>query len=388
MNSEWQKVKLKDVVEINPKESIKKGTFLKKIAMDKLKPFCRDITDYEVTEFNGGSKFRNEDTIMASITPCLENGKIAKVNILDENEVGFGSTEYIIFRAIDGITNADFIYYLIYSDIVREPAIKSMVGTSGRQRVQKDVVANLKINLPSYDEQSKIAAILKSLDDKIELNNQINKNLEQQAQAIFKSWLKNSKSTIKIGDMAQNILDYTPSKHKKVILINSSDVTNGNFNHHSLSENSNLKGHFKKRFKKYDILYSEIRPKNHHYAYCQFDPENYIASTRLMIIRNKSEYISSSLLYQCIMLNKVFNEFTLKTETRSGTFPQGRYEDIAAIQVPYKIIEEQKDITAILDNFYEIIWLNQKENFNLTNIRDTLLPKLMNGEIDVSEINL
>ena len=100
MNSEWQKVKLKDVIEINPKESIKKGNPSKKIAMDKLKPFCRDIIDYEFTAFNGGAKFRNEDTIMASITPCLENGKIAKVNILDDDEVGFGSTEYIIFRAI------------------------------------------------------------------------------------------------------------------------------------------------------------------------------------------------------------------------------------------------------------------------------------------------
>ena len=162
MNSEWQKVQLKDVLEINPKESIKKGKLSKKIAMDKLKPFCRDIIDYELTAFNGGAKFRNGDTIMASITPCLENGKVAKVNILDDDEVGFGSTEYIIFRAIKNITDSDFVYYLVCSDIVREPAIKSMVGSSGRQRVQKDVVANLEINIPPYNEQVKISSTLKS----------------------------------------------------------------------------------------------------------------------------------------------------------------------------------------------------------------------------------
>jgi type I restriction enzyme S subunit len=126
--------------------------------------------------FSGGSKFRNGDTIMARITPCLENGKVAKVNILDDGEVGFGSTEYIVFRAKEGITDADFLYYLVSSPLVREPSIKSMVGSSGRQRVQTDVVQRLKIALPSLHEQHKIAEILKILDDKIELNNEINNN--------------------------------------------------------------------------------------------------------------------------------------------------------------------------------------------------------------------
>ena len=327
---------------------------------------------------HSSTKLLQKDDIIISARGTV--GEIAMIPF----PMSFNQSCYGI-RGKKHLIDNTYLYYLIKNSI---KSLKKITHGSVFDTITRDTFKNIEVNIPSINLQIKIAEILSTLDDKIELNNQINKNLEQQAQAIFKSWLKNSKSTIKIGDMAQNILDYTPSKHKKVILINSSDVTNGNFNHHSLSENSNLKGHFKKRFKKYDILYSEIRPKNHHYAYCQFDPENYIASTRLMIIRNKSEYISSSLLYQYIMLNKVFNEFTLKTETRSGTFPQGRYEDIAAIQVPYKIIEEQKDITAILDNFYEIIWLNQKENFNLTNIRDTLLPKLMNGEIDVSEINL
>ena len=327
---------------------------------------------------HSSTKLLQKDDIIISARGTV--GEIAMIPF----PMSFNQSCYGI-RGKKHLIDNTYLYYLIKNSI---KSLKKITHGSVFDTITRDTFKNIEVNIPSINLQIKIAEILSTLDDKIELNNQINKNLEQQAQAIFKSWLKNSKSTIKIGDMAQNILDYTPSKHKKVILINSSDVTNGNFNHHSLSENSNLKGHFKKRFKKYDILYSEIRPKNHHYAYCQFDPENYIASTRLMIIRNKSEYISSSLLYQYIMLNKVFNEFTLKTETRSGTFPQGRYEDIAAIQVPYKIIEEQKDITAILDNFYEIIWLNQKENFNLTNIRDTLLPKLMSGEIDVSEINL
>jgi type I restriction enzyme S subunit len=169
--------KLYEFVILNPKETLPKGTISKKIAMDKLQPFTRDILGYDVEPYAGGTKFRNGDTIMARITPCLENGKIAQVNILDENEIGFGSTEYIVFRAKEEVTDPDYVYYLVCSSNIREVAIKSMVGSSGRQRVQTDVVQNIEIEMPIFDEQVKIASILKSFDDKITLNNAINKNL-------------------------------------------------------------------------------------------------------------------------------------------------------------------------------------------------------------------
>ncbi len=175
--SNWTTKKLSEIVSFNPRETIKKGTPAKKVAMDILVPFCRDVPSFEITEFNGGTKFRNGDTIMARITPCLENGKTAKINVLDDNEVGFGSTEYIVFRAIEGITDEDFVYYLVCSPIVRNPAIKSMVGSSGRQRVQTDVLKNLEVSVPDINTQHKIGSLLKSIDDKIALNTKINENL-------------------------------------------------------------------------------------------------------------------------------------------------------------------------------------------------------------------
>jgi len=169
--------KLSEIADFNPRESIKKGTFGRKVAMDILQPFCRDIPGFEYAAYTGGTKFRNGDTIMARITPCLENGKISKVNILDDGEIGFGSTEYIVFRAKKGIVDEDFLYYLVCSPIVREPAIKSMVGSSGRQRVQTDVVQNLEVDIPDFATQRKIGQLLKSLDDKIALNTAINTKL-------------------------------------------------------------------------------------------------------------------------------------------------------------------------------------------------------------------
>ena len=188
MHKNWHEFILKDFAELNPKEQLSKGVVAKKVPMELLSPFCRNITKYEISEYSGGSKFRNGDTIMARITPCLENGKRARVSILDNDEIAFGSTEFIVFRARKDISDTDFIYYLVCSDLIRQPAIKSMVGSSGRQRVQTDVIENLQLLLPPLQIQKKIAAVLSALDDKIELNNKINQKLEQQAQAIFKSW--------------------------------------------------------------------------------------------------------------------------------------------------------------------------------------------------------
>ena len=173
---EWLEKRMDEIAEFNPRESIKKGTIAKKVAMDKLQPFCRDIPGYEMEAFTGGTKFRNGDTIMARITPCLENGKTARVDILDDDEIGFGSTEYIVFRAKEGY-DPDFIYYLVTSPVVREPAIKSMVGSSGRQRVQTDVVQQLKVMVPCLQEQQAISSILRALEDKIAANRRINENL-------------------------------------------------------------------------------------------------------------------------------------------------------------------------------------------------------------------
>ena len=180
--------RLGDIIQFNPPERLAKGTIAPKVAMEQLQPFTRAISGYEMAAYSGGSKFRNGDTLMARITPCLENGKIAYVSILDDGEVGFGSTEYIVFRNIEGVTDNKFIYYFVSNPRFRNIAIKSMVGSSGRQRVQQSVLENLEVKLPPLSEQKRIAAILGALDDKIELNRRINANLEEQAMALYKSW--------------------------------------------------------------------------------------------------------------------------------------------------------------------------------------------------------
>jgi len=184
----WKECKLGDVVEINPTEILIRGEPAKKIAMELLQPFTKKVAGYSIEPFNGGMKFRNGDTIVARITPSLENGKTAYIDILEKNEVAFGSTEYIVLREKKEISDKQFIYYFSISGDFRDMAILAMTGSSGRQRVETDVVRNHAFLLPPLPEQRAIAGVLSSLDDKIDLLHRQNKTLEAMAETLFRQW--------------------------------------------------------------------------------------------------------------------------------------------------------------------------------------------------------
>lgn len=387
--AEWVMKKLKDIANFNPRESLAKGVVAKKVAMDKLQPFCRDIPGYELEPFSGGTKFRNGDTIMARITPCLENGKTAKVAVLDDGEVGFGSTEYIVFRAKDGI-DEDFIYYLVCSPLVREPAIKSMVGSSGRQRVQADVVQNLEIMVPDYEEQKRISGILKSLDDKIAANTEVNKNLLEQMQALYKAWFVDfepfggvrpsnwndtniyaianiiygapfasklfntdglGKPIIRIRDLKeQAFVTFTTEEHPKGHLIQPGDIVVG--------------------------MDGEFRP------YIWGNEPAWL-NQRVCIFENNRPQGKAFVLYTIKpLLNKIEQTQVATTVIHIGK------KDFDAFQIILPDEATLDSFDSITAPMIEQIVNNRLQNKRLAILRDTLLPKLMSGELDVSDIDL
>ena len=185
--SEWKEYKLSDFIDINPKVTLKSGSKHSFVEMKDLNESQKFVLPSQLKEVKGGARFQNFDTLFARITPCLQNGKISQVKGL-ENSIGFGSTEFLVFRGKESISNTDFVYYLSRYDVVRKFAEQNMIGTSGRQRVSKDAFENIELLLPSLPTQTAIAEILSSLDDKIELNNKINQELENLAQTLFKRW--------------------------------------------------------------------------------------------------------------------------------------------------------------------------------------------------------
>ena len=180
--------KLSDIVNFNPSRILKKGTVAPFIEMASLPTNTKFIKQIDEKPFSGGSKFKNGDTLFARITPCLENGKTGKVTNLKDEIIGHGSTEFIVMSAKEPEFDEDYIYYFARLPEFREFAQQRMVGTSGRQRVAWQDLADFEFIFPPKEQRKKAAALLNIYDQKIDLNTQINQTLEQIAQALFKSW--------------------------------------------------------------------------------------------------------------------------------------------------------------------------------------------------------
>ena len=388
MKYNWHIKKLSEIAHINPKESIGKGIMAKKVPMDKLQPFCRDIPEFILEEYKGGAKFRNDDTLMARITPCLENGKISKVSVLDDDEVGFGSTEYIVFRAIEGISDADFLYYLICSPLVRNPAIKSMVGSSGRQRVQIDVVADLDIELPHIEEQRKIGSILRAFDDKIALNNAINNNLEQLAKALYKDYFFNfspfsTDGTLPDGWRVGTVNDIIQLHDSKRVPLSGAERDKmakiypyyGATSLMDYVDNYLFDGIYLLLGEDGTVVDSLGFPILQ-YVYGQFWVNNHAH-----IITGK-EGFSVEELYLFFSLTNIKSIVTGAVQQKVS---QQNLKKVATI-IP------SKEVLSVFDKLIQPIFAQirniRDENARLVELRDTLLPKLMSGELDVSDIDI
>jgi type I restriction enzyme S subunit len=146
----WESVPASRLVEFNPSEPMRKGTEAPYIEMAALPTSGSWPEPPVLRPFGSGMRFRNGDTLLARITPCLENGKTAFVQCLPDNTVGWGSTEYIVMRPKPPVPH-EFGYLLARDTAFRERAIRSMTGTSGRQRVQADSLAAFKLAAPSNE---------------------------------------------------------------------------------------------------------------------------------------------------------------------------------------------------------------------------------------------
>lgn len=386
---EWKEVTLGDFMQCNPKRTIKKGQKARKITMDLLIPHSKTIRNWNYEPYSGGAKFQNGDTIMARITPCLENGKHAFVSILDKGEIAYGSTEYFVFCGKEEVSDNDFVYYLTKTPLFRDTAIKSMVGSSGRQRAQMDVLENLKMLVPKdISDQRRIASILSSLDRKIELNNKINADLEEMAQAIFKNWFVDFEP-FKDGKFVDSELGMIPEGWKVGSLGDFCNVFTGKKNTNQAIE----KG-----------LYP--------FFSCAPEPlasNDAIFNGKAIIIAGNGSYTGRTSFYNggfdlyqrtyaCTIreqdkenlmiffyhMMKQFFEPTKMGGTRGSSISYIVMGDITQQKFPYSkdwLIRFSNIANSMMDRKLRI----DKENSRLSLLRDTLLPRLMSGELEVPE---
>ena len=386
---EWKEVLLSEFLEFNPKRTIKKNEVARKITMDLLIPHSKQIYSFKYEPYTGGAKFSNGDTIMARITPCLENGKHAYVSCLNEGEIAYGSTEYIVLCGKNGVSDNEFVYYLSHTPQFVNTAIKSMVGSSGRQRAQVPVLENLIMPVPvNLSDQRKIAGILSALDAKIENNNKINANLEAQAQALFKSWF----------------VDFTPFKDQPFVDSELGPIPQG-WKVGTLFDVANLHDRYRRPLSSNQR--SLMAKKYPYYGATSLMDfvEDYIFDGEYVLmgedgsvvtekgypfiqyvwgkiwVNNHAHVLSGKDGFPTELLIPFLKTYNIKGLVTGAVQAKLNQANMAQIQIPIPPKENINNISVIIKSIYKKYRLLTEENQRLAALRDTLLPKLMSGEI-------
>ncbi|MFV9474154.1 restriction endonuclease subunit S [Advenella sp. RU8] len=443
--------KITEVVDFNPPRPIKRGAIAPFVDMAALAENQRDIAYVSEREFaGGGSRFRNGDTLFARITPCLENGKTAKVNALPAGSIAHGSTEFIVMAAKAPEYDEDYVYYLARHPDFRSFAEARMEGTSGRQRVSWQALSDFSFAFPPSDKRQIIGSILRKIDDKIDLNRHLNKTLEAMAQAIFKSWfvdfdpVKAKIAAIEQGEdplraamraisgKTNEELDQMPREHHDQLAATAELFSDA-------MEDSELgdipKGWEAVPLSKMIQLIGGGTPKRSESSYWAgtipwfsvrdvpddsdvwvVDTEEKItetglqkSSTKLLlegttIISARGTVGKLALVGKEMAMNQscygvigtegvgdLFNYFNLKESVEKlkknthgavfDTITQATFETVLCVR-PRHSVMKQFDNTVV--PLLKCIKLNVFQNRELAGLRDTLLPKLLSGELTVS----
>lgn len=313
-----------------------------------------------------------------------------------------------IIRVDKNKASNKFVLYYLQSI---KPYLLSMASNGGtRNALTKNMIEQLAINSPTLVEQRSIADTLSCIDNKIELNNRINKTLEEIAQAIFKQWFvdfdfpdengqpyKSSGGEMEESELGLipkgwkvyklgELVDSVSITHKfgsdKIIFLNTSDISEGRVLHHKFSLVEGLPGQAKKSIEKFDILFSEIRPANKRFAFIDFDSENYVVSTKLMVLRKKS-HIHPIVIYSFLTSQETLGILQQLAESRSGTFPQITFNQVKDLRVAFPVSDLLDTYTQYAWSVFKMVSNLNKQTQALEQLRDSLLPKLMSGEIRV-----
>ncbi|MDX2135279.1 MAG: restriction endonuclease subunit S [Saprospiraceae bacterium] len=384
---EWKEYKFSDFALVNPSVKIAKGEDVSFVEMKDLADGKRFCEPSQKRMLGGGSRFQSGDTLFARITPCLENGKICQVRNLDKN-VGFGSTEFHVFRGKAGVSDSDFVFYLSRWSEVRSHAEMNFDGTSGRQRVPKQAFDDLFLNLPPLPEQRAIATILSSLDDKIDLLHRQNATLEAMAEAVFRQWFvveaREEWGEGTLDDILSVKGGTTPST-------NVSEYWDGNISWTSPRDITKLDGIYlfetERRITESGLskVSSGLLPKGT-LLMTSRAPVGVLAFAEIPLAINQG-YIAiiddKGVSKEFIYLWLKSNMDSVHSYANGSTFQEISKSTFKTLEVLIPPVELRKNFQTLVNPIFAKIKSNQIQIRTLTTLRDTLLPKLMSGEVRV-----
>ena len=426
MSSEFHTCRLDDIAQLNPKRSVRKGSSVPFIDMAALPQHGRDIscTSVDIRIAKGsGAHFQNGDTLLARITPCLENGKTAQVRCLDGEQIGEGSTEFIVLSGVNPSDN-DYIYYLCRDPSFREFAISRMEGTSGRQRVSWQSIAAYEFNCPNVAERRTAAQFLVEIDDRITLLRETNTTLEAIAQALFKSWFidfdpvrakmegrapegvdeataalfpdsfEESELGLvprgwKVGALsdlsALNPESWSAKCHPETVayvdLANTKDNVIAEISEFNFDE---APSRARRVLRDGDTIVGTVRPGNRSFAFISNASGNLTGSTGFAVLRpmrlenTEFVYLTATAPGSIEYLAHVAD---------GGAYPAVRPEVVSGLQCVLPDVETLRAFHEVAEPIFAKVAGNDQQVQTLANLRDTLLPRLISGQICLLELH-
>ena len=365
-----------DAFEINPKVSIKRGAEVPFISMDRLEPGRRDVDAVETRSYSSGSKFKPGDTLMARITPCLENGKIARYLPKGETKPAAGSTEFMVLRGRPGITHTEFAYYFAIDPTIHNLAVTLMTGTSGRQRVDVRAFSETEVRIPSLEAQRAISSILGALDAKIAANIEAVRTIDRLRNALWQRNLKDGATAAPLSSLASFVNGGAFTKNATGtgrVVVRISEMNNGIGNNTVRNE---LEVPETKVVRPGELLFSwsgTLMTKRWPY-------DEAIVNQHIFKVIPDHGF---PLAFLDCAIEQQLNFFRMIATGKATTMGHIKRSDLdAKAQIPTQFHEEDLRLA-------ESLWANasalEKENITLGKTRDELLPLLMSGKITVKE---
>lgn len=385
-----------DYVSINPKISLEKERIYPFVEMGDVSTSFRNPDKVEYKSFDSGVKFADGDTVIARITPCLQNGKRFYCKNIGK---GFGSTEYLVFRPKDSSVDNLYLYYFMNTDFIKESMVRSMVGATGRQRVNNDVFSRLDVTFPNIEIQRRIAEILSTYDDLIENNRKQIKLLEEAAQRLYKEWFVDLRFP---GHENTKITDGVPKGWGKYKFSDITSIMSGGTPKTDVKEfyNGNIPFYTPKdsddSFFAFDTI-THISQSGLDNCNSQLYPVNTVIITargtvgKTTILAVPMAMNQSCYALKCDELNSPYYLFfslknevaALKKMANGGVFNTIIVKTFDSI---YLIVPTQDVLNmfeALVSPIMEQIKAKARQNIMLAEARDRLLPKLMSGEIEL-----
>lgn len=378
----WEKGTVFDLCEINP-ENISRNypyDFIRYFDISSVGSGVVTIND-EISLSGAPSRakriVKSNDTILATVRP----GNRSFYHFKNAFENSVASTGFAVLRPMTGKTDPRFLYYLVTEPLFTAYLVAHEQGAN-YPAVNPDIIGSKPIEIPPLPTQRKIASILSAYDDLIENNLKRIKLLEEKAFLRYKQIVKEEKmENVKLKEVA--VLNEESLKSnstlEKLLYVDIASVSTGCIDNKTEYDIKEAPGRAKRILKHQDIIWSCVRPNRKSYSFVWKPEENLIASTGFAVISAKD--IPATFLYQLVITNEFV--YYLENHAKGATYPAVTATDFeeATIQVaPDSIMREYHQEVY---NSFELKYLLQKQNTKLREARDILLPRLMNGEIEV-----